>query len=229
LRPMDPGQLLLPLARDGNAVRAQLEKLTGRTISLTITDNTASMVSVVKKGDSIAVRLHRMFLSAGTDVMEELARFIKIRKGETPLLRNFVRDNSAAIRERIPRRMTVTTKGKHHDLRQIYDSINGEYFDGRVTTPVTWGSGSPKYAVRKRTLGSYSRHTNTLRINHVLDRKTVPRYFVEFVLYHEMLHADMGIRERSGRRMMHSKEFRRRERLFRHYERAMAWEKKRMS
>jgi predicted metal-dependent hydrolase len=227
--PLSHEQLFLPLAQDEDSVRTCLEKLTGRPVSLTITDNTANMVSAVRKQDEIVVRLHRMFLSAGTDVMEELARFIKKREADTPLLRKFVRDNSATIRERTPRRTTIRTKGKHHDLRRIYDSINNEYFGGRVTSLVTWGAKTPGYVVRSRTLGSYSKHTNTLRINPILDRKTVPRYFVEFIVYHEMLHADMGISENNGRRLMHSKEFRRRERLFRHYERAMTWEGRWMS
>jgi len=54
----------------------------------------------------------------------------------------------------------------------------------------------------------------------------VPRYFIEFVVYHEMLHADMGTEEHEGRRSIHSREFRKRERLFEDYERAMAWERK---
>jgi len=41
---------------------------------------------------------------------------------------------------------------------------------------------------------------------------------------YEMLHADIGIRAETGRRSMHSKEFRTREKMFAHYERAIAWE-----
>jgi hypothetical protein len=41
-----------------------------------------------------------------------------------------------------------------------------------------------------------------------------------------MLHADMGVKIRNGRRLVHTGEFRARERLFREYERAVSWEKK---
>jgi predicted metal-dependent hydrolase len=76
----------------------------------------------------------------------------------------------------------------------------------------------------KRTLGSYSQRTNTIRINPVLDRKTVPAYFIEFIVYHEMLHADMGVGRINGRRSVHSSGFRIREKLFKKYEQALAWE-----
>jgi predicted metal-dependent hydrolase len=80
--------------------------------------------------------------------------------------------------------------------------------------------------VRKRTLGSYSRNGSIIRINPVLDRKSVPQFYIEFVLYHEMLHADMGLCEKNGRRVVHSGGFRDRERLFRRYRKALAWEKR---
>jgi predicted metal-dependent hydrolase len=94
-----------------------------------------------------------------------------------------------------------------------------------VSCAITWGTKNPRYAARKRTLGSFSKDKNTIRINPALDRRRVPGYFVEFVVFHEMLHAFLGISEKNGRRLVHSKEFKQRERVFRHYDRAMAWEK----
>jgi hypothetical protein len=48
-----------------------------------------------------------------------------------------------------------------------------------------------------------------------------------YIVYHEMLHADLGIEHNGGRHSYHSREFKRREKLFKHYERSLAWEKKR--
>ncbi len=104
-------------------------------------------------------------------------------------------------------------------------SVNGEYFDGDIDAAVTWGMARRGRAVRRRTLGSYSSHTNTIRINPLLDKKGVPSYFVKFIIYHEMLHADIGVGTKSGRRQVHTPEFRRREKLFENYAEALAWEK----
>jgi len=75
-------------------------------------------------------------------------------------------------------------------------------------------------------LGSYCKHTGTIRINPVLDRRNVPLYFIRFVVYHEMLHSSMREERKNGRRSVHNPEFRKRERLFREYEKAISWEKK---
>jgi len=184
------------------------------------------MLSVRKKGNSIYVRLHRIFLDARHDVIEEIAVFIKKRKGRTPLLRRFVKENLNRLGNAPLKRVKTNTQGKYHHLGEIYDSLNTEYFQGRLLCPITWGCGRVRYAVRKRTLGSYSRHTNIIRINSILDRKHVPHYFIQFVVYHEMLHADMDPATKNGRNIVHSREFKSREEQFRDYERALQWERK---
>jgi hypothetical protein len=186
------------------------------------------MLSVRKKGSTISVRLHHIFLNAPPDVIEEIGGFIKKRKGSTPLFRGFLKENLKRLRNGPPKRVKVTTQGKYHNLAEIYDSLNRGYFQETLLCPITWGTGRARYAVRKRTLGSYSRHSNIIRINTILDRKHVPRYFIEFVIYHEMLHADMDIDMKNGRNLVHSKEFRDRERQFRDYEKAIQWEKKKI-
>lgn len=171
----------------------------------------------------MVVRAHRMFLDAGEGVLEEVARFARTLRGGTPLTRRFIRENSGRLTEKPPRRRSLSTAGRHHDLREIYDALNREYFGGRVRAAITWGAGRERRAVRHRTLGSYSPSTDTIRVNRVLDRRRVPGHYLAFIVYHEMLHADLGVQK--GK--VHTREFRRRERLYRQYERAMAWEKKR--
>jgi predicted metal-dependent hydrolase len=119
----------------------------------------------------------------------------------------------------------VKTAGKFHDLRKLFDEINKEYFGGVIQAAITWGSRSPRHAVRKRTLGSYSERSNMIRINPVLDKSVVPMHVVSFVVYHEMLHAAVGIAIQGKRRSVHSREFRKREKLFADYEKARAWER----
>ena len=91
---------------------------------------------------------------------------------------------------------------------------------------ITWGKKNPKWSVRKRMLGSFCRNTNTIRINPVLDKKTIPQYIINFVIYHEMLHSVIPVEKKNGRRLIHTAEFRRREQLFKDYKKAAAWEKR---
>jgi len=218
----------LPLSNTPISLKNYFERVTSSIVSLAITDNSTSMLSVRKKGDAISVRLHRIFLDARHDVIDEIAVFIKRRKGSTPLLRRFVKENLIRVRNAPPKRVKINTQGNYHNLGEIYDSLNRDYFQEKLSCPITWGTGRARYAVRKRTLGSYSRHANIIRINTTLDRKHVPRYFIEFVIYHEMLHADMDPTVKNGRNIVHSREFRDREKQFRDYERALNWEKKKI-
>ena len=57
-----------------------------------------------------------------------------------------------------------------------------------------------------------------------LDRSWVPRYFVSYIVHHELVHHVVPPLRLSGRALVHSPEFLRREREFRQYERAIAWE-----
>ena len=218
----------MPLSNTPISLKNYFERVTSSIVSLAITDNSTSMLSVRKKGDAISVRLHRIFLDARHDVIDEIAVFIKRRKGSTPLLRRFVKENLIRVRNAPPKRVKINTQGNYHNLGEIYDSLNRDYFQEKLSCPITWGTGRARYAVRKRTLGSYSRHANIIRINTTLDRKHVPRYFIEFVIYHEMLHADMDPTVKNGRNIVHSREFRGREKQFRDYERALNWEKKKI-
>lgn len=219
-------QLSLPFTHDKDSLGIYFERVTGKTVSLIITDNSTSLISIRARGKSVIVRLQRIFLNAGYDVINEIAGFIKSRKVKTPLLREFIKRNAKGFKRNSSKKITVKTHGRYYNLRNIYDSVNKRYFENSLSCPITWGMKSSRYCVKKRTLGSYSRHINIIRINPLLDRKIVPRYFIAFVVYHEMLHADMGVEEKDGRRSVHSREFRKRERMFEEYERAIAWEKK---
>ena len=217
-------QLALPFTPTEHALRLTLEERLGRPVSLIVTDNSTSMLSCRIKDNVLSLRLHRMFLFADHAVLDEIVSYLRDRRRAMPHFRSFLRANREDLRRRPAQKVAVRTKGRHHDLSELYDEINRAYFAGRITAAITWGSRSPRSAVRKRTVGSYSERSNTIRINPVLDRKDVPVCYVAFVVYHEMLHADMGIALRGKRRSVHPREFRRREKLFQEYEKAMAWE-----
>ena len=217
-------QLLLPLSLDESSLKGHLETATGKTISLSITDNSSSILSVRTQNSHVSVRLHHMFLKADNNVLKEIAEFVKDRKREMPYVRRFIKQYSSCLKTKSARQILLRTDGRHHNLLDIYESVNRQYFNGKIMCSITWGQKKRRYAVRNRTLGSYSSATNTIRINPILDKKNVPRIYLEFIVYHEMLHADMGTDEKNGRRSIHPKEFKQRERLFRYYDLAIEWE-----
>ncbi|HMK48470.1 MAG TPA: SprT-like domain-containing protein [Thermodesulfovibrionales bacterium] len=221
-------QLSLRFLNSKESLSDSISRTAGKPVDLTITDNSASLLSLRTKGNLAVLRMHWMFLNACDEVIREIAHFVKGRRGRTPLIRKFITENRNCLRKKVraPRRTVLRTMGRLHDLKEIFESVNKAYFGNEIKSSIGWGKQESRRLVRKRTLGSYCRHTDTIRISPVLDRQTVPGYFVEFVVYHEMLHSAMKEEKKNGRRSVHPPEFRRRERLFRYYEKARAWEKR---
>ena len=120
----------------------------------------------------------------------------------------------------------MITTGDTHDLRVIYDDLNHRYFDDKITAAITWGPrcGRPR---RRNSIkmGSYSVEDRVIRIHRSLDRAFVPRYFVEWIVFHEMLHQVHDIKVKNGRREFHSKAFMADEARFERYDEARAWER----
>ena len=215
-------QLFLHLSTDAMGLKRFFEAALEKPVELTLTDNSTRMLSFRPIGPSIAMRLSRVFLSAPADVLLEAASFIKRRGGPTPVMNKFLR--LAASTTARPRRVKARSQGRHHDLGSAFERINSEYFEGRVEASITWSRRQPG-RVRRRTLGSYCPLSRTVRINPVLDHPGVPALFVDFIVYHEMLHAAVAIREKGGRRDVHSREFREKEREFKRFEEASIWER----
>ena len=220
-------QLRLFLNQNSSTLRNCLESATGKIITLIITDNTVSMLSIRnKKGTAVLIRLHWMFLHADNNVIREIAAFIKNRNSKTPSITKFIQENRKCIRKKSQKPLKINAQGKYHNLNEIFDSLNTGYFDDRVKAVITWGKRLSRWYSGKRTLGSYDESNNMIRINPVLDQRSVPKYFVEFIVYHEMIHADINSEKNKGRNIIHTKEFKKREQFFKKYEKAMLWEKR---
>lgn len=114
------------------------------------------------------------------------------------------------IRQTRGRKVITTSKGRVYDLDEVFDAINLRFFHGLMAKPtVTWSA-----HVAKRMLGHYDAAHNTIVVSRVFDRPGTPRFAIEYLLYHEMLHLKHPVRVRAGRRCVHSREFQADERLF---------------
>jgi len=226
---LSSGQLSLLFLRDEHSLRASLKKLLGKDIELTLTDNRTSMLSVKKGREKPSLRIHRIFLEAEASVIEAVADFVKNKKTARPLIQAFIRQCSSSLKPRAERKALIRTDGVNHCLATLFDKVNAEYFQGEITASITWGRRTPGRKSRRVTLGSYCRDSRTIRVNPLLDRKTVPGYFLEFIIYHEMLHAALGTEVKNGRRKVHTSEFRRREKQFAAYGKAVIWEKEHLA
>jgi hypothetical protein len=94
-------------------------------------------------------------------------------------------------------------EGRFYHLEEVFDSINLRFFGGLLGRPeLTWSE-----HMAKRSLGHYDAAHNTIVVSRVFDRPSSPRYAIEYLLYHEMLHLKHPVRMRGIRRCVHSREF----------------------
>lgn len=198
-------------------------------IQLAVTDNRHSMITHHKLRGVLRVRVHMMFLDAPDRVLEALVSYVVSGDRESSqLLGEFIEANGHRIRASRPVCGPLRAQGKHHDLQRILSRLDLQYFHGElVDVLVTWGRRTNMRAAKPRKtikLGSYSPMERLIRVHPALDARWVPRYFVEYIVYHELLHHVVPAVRRGGRNSLHPPEFLRREREFINYERAMAWE-----
>jgi hypothetical protein len=193
-----------------------------RPIRVRFNDNRSTMISVRERHGRLELNLHHMFIEAPRGVLAALANYLRGRSRGVDRLDVFIEAN----RNRITRSRSTGAGalGRRYDLESIRDALGRAYFGGPLAVPIAWGRdrGGRKNSVR---LGSYSFEEGEIRIHPILDQSRVPAHVVVGVVYHEMLHHVLGAEQRAGRRVVHGREFRRRERAFVHFERAERWEK----
>lgn len=117
------------------------------------------------------------------------------------------------------RKVVTTSKGEVYDLDEIFSDLNGRYFGGVMPKPMLTWSGRKTYHI----LGHHDATHNQITISMSLDSLETPRYVVEFVVFHEMLHIAHPAKDINGRRYHHTAAFKRDEQRFAYYEKAERW------
>ena len=221
-------QLELPW-RDLSSLENELRDRSGVSIRVHVTDNASTVLSCKPRPDrgDVILRLHHMFLTADHKVLAALASWVKRpRRGPAAtLLDRFIRDHRHLVRKGAPRATRLRSRGRHFDLQDLLDQVNEDQFGGSVTAAITWGKAPSRRRRRSIRFGTFFFDKNLIRIHPALDQAFVPAHFVRYIVFHEMLHAAVGVNQTaSGRRRYHSAEFRQRERRYPDYDRAVAWQ-----
>jgi hypothetical protein len=130
-----------------------------------------------------------------------------------------MRDRSTDRKRSHGRKVVSSPKGSVYDLDEIFDNLNFWYFREKLPKPVLTWSARETY----RILGQHDSTHDTIVVSRSLDAPDVPRYVVEYILFHEMLHIHHPTVHHNGRRYNHTAAFRRDEEKFKHYHAAEEW------
>jgi hypothetical protein len=113
-------------------------------------------------------------------------------------------------------------EGRFYHLDEVFDTLNIRFFGGMLGRPeLTWSE-----HMAKRSLGHYDAAHNTIVVSRVFDRPSSPRYAIEYLLYHEMLHLKHPVKMRGIRRCVHPPEFKEEEKQFPQLQEALSFIKR---
>ena len=198
--------------------------------ALIITNNRVRVLSWRGPKAALEVRVAKRLLDLGRHVVDPIVGTVFGAEGASDELRDLIKVLPPAPKA-ARRRQALQPKGACYDLTDLLTE-QIEHLECPVERPVsiTWGRHLTGNRVRRSIrFGSYDVETSTIRIHRRLDNQRVPRWFVGFIVFHELLHHVVGIEMRNGRRVIHSKSFRDLEARHPDYRRAMDWEKQHLS
>jgi len=123
------------------------------------------------------------------------------------------------VRQMRGRKRIDSPQGDVFHLEEIFEDLNLRFFHGLLGRPrMTWSR------IRsRRSLGHYDPAHNAIVVSRVFDHPEIPRYAVEYIVYHEMLHLKHPVKMRGSRRCVHGTEFQAEEKLFPQVDRAKAF------
>lgn len=192
-----------------------------------IVDTRSVLLSQSEKDGQRVVRVHQMFLDADDVVRRAIAVYLATgSKKAGAVVDEFVKVGSHLLSYTARPLKEDAHKGRVHDLAPMFAVVNHRYFDSQIVAEIGWGlAGVPQRRSRRSiTFGSYDHRARRITMHPVLDAAHVPVLVVERIVHHEMLHAKIGeSRDRHGRRVVHSKQFRAEEALFEGAAAADAW------
>ena len=111
-------------------------------------------------------------------------------------------------------------------MSQVLAAVNETYFNGELTCRITWSNrvgGLSFHSMRKDPLTGEDFHL--ISISKGYDAKNCPFYAVAGVVYHECLHVVIPVEERNGRRVVHGRQFRQREKRYIYFDEWIKWHK----
>jgi len=225
----DPSETVLELHR--RRLAGYLSVLLPEPVDVVLNNNRSTMVSFQRRAGRIVVRLQRMFRHADNQVLDALARFIGAKDREASAeIDRFIAEHRKEITAPVRKRARkLRARGSFFDLQEILDQLNEEYFGGPLEVRIGWGRKQRRRRrrrtrTRSRALAMYSFDDRVIRVSPVLDAREVPRFVVEWVVYHELLHHVLPVEQAGGRSRYHTRRFKALERAFAHYDEAKQWE-----
>lgn len=213
-------------------VELALRHCLGPRVIVSLTTNRSTMISYNRRRGVLYVRVHAIFADAPLLVLEAMATFVSGGRAtvrQAKLIDDWIELNRHQIRKPESKLMIVQPIGEVHDLQTSMDRLNALHFKSSSQAAITWSKAAKNQKRTSIRMGSYCDEQRLIRIHPALDQAFVPLYFVESVIFHELLHESHGVKEKDGRRCIHSEAFLEDERRFPEFDDSRRWERKNLN
>lgn len=170
----------------------------------------------------LLVRLSDLLEGAPESVLRAIAHILLAKMYRRPIERAHaaryrryihsreIRSKAHLVRQVRGRKRVASAKGRCYDLEEIFEALNRRFFGGMQARPqLSWSQGRAR-----NLLGHYDPAHNAIIVSRIFDHPRVPRYAVEYLVYHEMLHLRHPVKLSGSRRCVHTAEFHAEEKLF---------------
>jgi hypothetical protein len=209
--------------------RAPLPELTVEFFAFANINNTIRM-----REGKLLVRLSDLLEGAPDPVLRSIAHILLAKMYRRPIAREYstryrryisshdITTKAHLVRQIRGRKRIASAQGHTYDLEILFDELNLRFFGGLLARPqMTWSRERAR-----NSLGHYDPAHNAIVVSKIFDHPQVPRYAVDYIVYHEMLHLKHPVRLRGSRRCVHSAAFQLEEKLFPHLKQAQAFLKR---
>ncbi len=155
-------------------------------------------------------------------ILESLAHILMSKLFRRPAPRNHaeryrrylnrkeMRRSLQLVKQTRGRKFVSGPQGVSYNLEAMFDELNRAHFHGLMAQPLLGWSRRPSRVM----LGHYDPSHNAIILSRLLDRPSVPRLAVEYILFHEMLHLRIPVDHRGARSCVHTREFKEAEKQF---------------
>ena len=116
-------------------------------------------------------------------------------------------------------------QGNCYNLKTIFDAVNHDFFDSRVSSYLRWGAPKSKTSYQSNHTDAAGSKISIITIAGIYNLPGVPEYAIKSVMYHEMLHIVVPPYTKNGRRVVHGQEFKAAEKKNPDLARWHAWER----
>jgi predicted metal-dependent hydrolase len=170
----------------------------------------------------LLVRLSDLLEGAPEGVLRAIAHILlakmyrrPIDRGHAARYRKYVGSHEIVrkahlVRQMRGRKRLRSPRGHFYDLDAIFEELNTRFFHGLMARPrMSWSQ-----TKTRRILGHYDPAHDAIIISRIFDHAAMPKFVLEYIVYHEMLHLKHPVKLRGSRRCVHSAEFQAEEKLF---------------